>query len=313
MTPPSRYINDPVWRHQGNSEAIEHDKFGFRNSVLLEQATTLLTGSSHVYGTMLTKDQAWPVLLQGCGVNLFNASAGAWGSMQFALAVEKYLQENIVTVVLAVYTGFDIYAGLKHSLDTRSSFVVNVLGDCLKPIDIDWTWKTKRDNFVREEMKLGATLVAALDKARQAGFSDTQFVEVNGCRYFLEPRLRHLTTDIASDYGRIAWECTTKYMSYIVHLCQEYGAELSAIIMPTKEYAFRNAADSIPYIGELVESESRLHDALRGCLSPWCRKIIDITPLYVENLGTGIFFADSNDGHPNPLGARLIFRVSAEV
>jgi hypothetical protein len=307
MTPPSRLIDDPLWRHRGNPEAIEHDIFGFRNTVLIEDTTALLTGSSHAYGTCLRKAQSWPILLQGQGVKIFNASTGAWGFMQFAMAVEKYLREGMTTVVLVAYTGFDIYAALKHSLDTRSPFAVGVLGDSLKPCGIDWSWKAKRDVFVKEAMKQpGATLATALDEARRTGFSDTNFVNVNGRRYYLEPRLRHLTTDIASDYGRIAWECSTKYVSYVSNLCREYGVRLSAIIMPTKEYAFRNVADSVPYIDELVESESRLHAALRECFSPWCRKIIDITPLYVENLDAGIFFAESNDGHPNPLGARLI-------
>ena len=307
MTASNRLINDPLWRHRGNPEATEHDIFGFRNKILIEDTTTLLTGSSHTYGSMLIKDQSWPVLLQGQGVKLFNASTTAWGFMQFAMVVEQHFREGMTAVVLVIYPGFDIYASLKHSLDTRSPFVASVLGDGLKPIDIDWSWRNKRDVFIKEAMKRpGATLATALDEARRTGFSDTEFVDVNGRRYFLEPRLRLLTTDIASDYGRIAWECTTKYLSYIVRLCREYGADLSAIIMPTKEYAFRNAADSVPYLGELAESESRLHAALREILSPWCRKIIDITPLYVENLGTGIFFAESNDGHPNPLGARLI-------
>jgi hypothetical protein len=227
--------------------------------------------------------------------------------MQFAMAVDKYLREGTTDVVLVVYTGFDIYAALKHSLDTRSPFAVEVLGDSLKTSDIDWSWKAKRDVFVKETMKKpGVTLATALDEARRAGFSDTEFVNVNGRRYFLEPRLRHLTTDIASDYGRIAWECSTKYMNYVTNLCREYGVRLSAVIMPTKEYAFRGEADKVPYFGELIESESRLHAALRDCLAPWCREIIDITPLYVENLQAGIFFTDSNDGHPNPLGARLI-------
>jgi hypothetical protein len=63
MTAPSRLINDPLWRHRGNPDAIEHGTFGFRNSVLIEDTTTLLTGSSHAYGTMLTKEQSWPILL----------------------------------------------------------------------------------------------------------------------------------------------------------------------------------------------------------------------------------------------------------
>jgi hypothetical protein len=307
MTAPSRLINDPLWRHRGNPEATEHDIFGFRNSVLIEDTTALLTGSSHAYGTCLRKEQSWPILLQGQGVKVFNASTGAWGFMQFAMAVDKFLREGMTTVVLVIYTGFDIYAALKHSLDTRSPFAIGVLGDSLKPSDIDWSWKAKRDVFVKETMKQpGVTLATALDEARRAGFSDTEFVNINGRRYFLEPRLRHLTTDIASNYGRIAWECSMKYMSYVANLCREYGVKLSAIIMPTKEYAFRDEAGGVPYFVELVESEARLNAALRDRLAPWCSEIIDVTPLYVENLRSGIFFTDSNDGHPNPLGARLI-------
>jgi hypothetical protein len=55
------------------------------------------------------------------------------------MAVEKYLREGRTTVVLVVYTGFDIYTGLKHSLDTRSQFVAGVLRDSFKLSGIDWS------------------------------------------------------------------------------------------------------------------------------------------------------------------------------
>lgn len=90
-----RFLDDPVWRHRGNPVYADHDPRGFQNERDLVESRYLVTGSSHVYGTNLKREDTWPIRLQRSGVELYSAALGAWSLMQYWRVAQHYLSPNI--------------------------------------------------------------------------------------------------------------------------------------------------------------------------------------------------------------------------
>jgi hypothetical protein len=104
-----RYYVDPVNGHQGNPRFPEHDEWGYRNSERPEQAEILTIGDSWTYGTIVQKNQTWPVMLsQMINIPIYNMGLGGHGPINYLQTWQKAKLLSPQIVVVAVFIGNDL-------------------------------------------------------------------------------------------------------------------------------------------------------------------------------------------------------------
>lgn len=305
-----RLIDDPNWRHRGNPDYSEHNSLGFRPSVSLDLSTTLVTGSSHVYGTNLQPGCSWPSVLVNKGRLLSDVSMGAWSAMQFAMVAKSYLRPNHKLFLLPIYVGFDIYATLKHSRDTNSAFAKEMMRDLEEVPQLSWTNRNKRDTFIKEKMASGSNILDILRLAQDAGLPDTFSFASEYGELWLEPELRASTMNLDHPYIYSATILLLRYIAFIREICKNNGTRFVVLILPTREYV---VARAIPNTEDLLQrvivAEDRIVRYVMSEINSISDAVYDLTPVYISRFAEGVFHQNPSaplDGHPSSLGASIL-------
>jgi hypothetical protein len=305
-----RFQNDPIWRHLGSPNYHDHDHNGFINACKLEDANTLVTGSSHVYGTNLRKYDTWPVQLQSAGCNIYSAAMGAWSLMQFALVARTYLRPCIDRFFVYIYLGFDIYATLKHTIDTRESSPFGYFDTSDLSLGLDWSYRNKRDICIKNSNEKGMIGYDGLHAAHAAGCKDCYPVYFDDTCWFIEPQLRTLTTSLDTPYMIRALELANIYIHDILEVCRLHAVQLKFVFIPTKESVIAanltNSGSLDLTLSRVLDSERELALRLHKFIAGEGGHSSDLFDFYKSMPAQSIFNLTPFEGHPHASGAKLL-------
>lgn len=105
-----RKIDDPVLGHRPNPEFLDHDKNGFRNTVVRDSVQVVALGDSFTYGGMVRPDHAWPQQFEAItGFTTYSMSFGGWGPAHLYILLKEALEYKPELVVLGMYSGNDLF------------------------------------------------------------------------------------------------------------------------------------------------------------------------------------------------------------
>ncbi|MEM7403641.1 MAG: SGNH/GDSL hydrolase family protein [Pseudomonadota bacterium] len=103
-------LTDPVLTWRPNPAFPEHDRNGFRNVRVPDRARIVALGDSQTYGTGVQPSEAWPKQLEALlDEPVYSMAFGGWGPAHSWLLIDDALQLRPDVVVVAVYSGNDLY------------------------------------------------------------------------------------------------------------------------------------------------------------------------------------------------------------
>jgi hypothetical protein len=99
---------DPVIGSRGNPRYQDHDAAGYRNRDRPDRAAVVVLGDSHSYGVAVTRDEAWPRVLEASlGQRVYNMALPGHSPAQSLLALDEALSLKPRHIVVSVYFGND--------------------------------------------------------------------------------------------------------------------------------------------------------------------------------------------------------------
>lgn len=132
------------------------------------------------------------------------------------------------------------------------------------------------------------------------------------------PRYRLLVLDLEEARIREGLRLSLEALARIHERCAEHGVEFRALLIPTKEYVFRHVVEASGRdLGDeyrrLVRFEALLWKEVRDFLDERGIAFLDAAPVLTGVLAEDPFqpYRISSDGHPNPLGQRVLARLVA--
>jgi GDSL-like lipase/acylhydrolase family protein len=311
----SLHVDDPNLLHRGNPRWPEHDGNGFRNDRIPDRSDVILIGDSQTYGVGVPSHSTWPVLLAAQTKRLtYNAGLGGWGLMQYGLITTELLPLRPRDLVVAIYTGNDIYEAF---FATRAS---------QSPLAQSW-WRPQYAHLPwidisRRRAKLSrlAQLTSqkhlprpkALAICAQAGVPNCNLATLGDTRFFLEDEYRLRNQDLSEPAIQAGLEITSRALQHIVAVTEAVGATLTVLLIPTREYLVYRQRHALSRINDpqsldrLGQNESQLLAHLTTLCRSLYVKCIDLTPVLEGNLSEGIYRSDADDGHFTAQGCRVV-------
>ena len=102
-------VPDSVLGFRGNPRWHDHDARGFRNRIAADSVDWVLLGDSQTYGTGVSRDSAWPLVMAAAtGRSTYSMAIGGWGPGQGLLILPQALALRPRVVVYAFYFGNDL-------------------------------------------------------------------------------------------------------------------------------------------------------------------------------------------------------------
>jgi len=139
-------------------------------------------------------------------------------------------------------------------------------------------------------------------------------------RTVFTPRYRLLALDLEDPRIREGLRLSLEALARMHERSAGHGVEFRALLIPTKEYVFRHVVElSARDVGEeyrkLVRLEARLWREVREFLDERGIAFLDAAPTLTGILADGASqpYRISSDGHPNPLGQRVLARLVADA
>lgn len=102
-------VRDRALGWRGNPDYPEHDRLGFRNPDVPDDAAIVALGDSQTYGSQVEPDEAWPRQLERLGGGpTYNMAFPGWGPPQALVAFDEALDRKPELVLAAIYEGNDL-------------------------------------------------------------------------------------------------------------------------------------------------------------------------------------------------------------
>ena len=106
----SETLPDPVLGVRLNPNYPSHDRDGFRNAEVLQQADIVAIGDSQTYGANILLKYAWPQQLAALsGRSVYNMSVGGYGPVHYLLLTPRALAKHPSWVITGLYDGNDLF------------------------------------------------------------------------------------------------------------------------------------------------------------------------------------------------------------
>ena len=310
-----RHVKDSDYLLRGNPDFLEHDANGFRNTAIPHRPDVLAVGDSQVYGACVRADQSWPFQLQTMlGKSVYNAGVEGWGVVQYAMAVDEMIAMAPSLLVVAVYTGNDIYesflAAKQSANPLARSFWDPAYDGVLLP---DLSGKHASDQAVRRAMETTPDQPEGdvLRRLSERGVSDCTWCEIEGARFYLTEDFRHVVQDHDHPAINAGFAIVEKALSHIQSLAVSYGMALQVVLIPTREYLVHTRKAEVKMrdynrLDQLGEAEQQTLDRLKGYCADRAMSCLDLSEHLTHYIGSRIYPQDSRDGHPNAKGCRII-------
>ncbi len=228
--------------------------------------------------------------------------------MQFALVARTMLSPKIERFAVFIYLGFDVYATLRHSLETRDASIFSYWRESDLKLGINWTAREQRDQLLKELSGKGYDQREALGKAFHMGAEDCYPLELEGEIYWLEPNLRKNTTSLESGYMMRALEMAEKYIQDIALQSRSNGSHVEFFLLPTKEAVaveLKSKAGKIDcLLGSMLAAERTLAKQLKCIFEKNDVACRDLWDFYISKGMRAMYATIPFEGHPSALGAQ---------
>lgn len=310
-----QFLDDEVLIYRGNPAYPGHDALGFRNTIPVEAADTLIMGNSHTYGTMLPADDSWPVVLQRDYLRgVYSIALGGWSFYQYFAWSRCVGAMRPRVLIVTVFTGYDFYGTTNHYLRNRERFARRFpRAELGEPPGFALHWRADKENYIRQKMKeLGVSQGTALRQARCEGHEDCYHHSAADGDHFFEVRLRSLLTDTRHPWIAKGVEIAEVTLSWILERIPSDCRRI-VVIYPTKEFVFGTRfpglCETTPYFRNLLRSESELISSFSASCRRLGAEVWDLTGFFVRRCDRGLYHADTRDGHYTRKGAARIARL----
>jgi hypothetical protein len=115
-----RTVEDPKLGWRPNPLYPEHDRNGFRNEFVPNEASVVALGDSQTYGVGVASEQAWPKQLATLGkMTTYTMAYGGWGPTQSLILLDKALRLKPKLIIEAFYFGNDLYDSYYHVYEMK--------------------------------------------------------------------------------------------------------------------------------------------------------------------------------------------------
>jgi hypothetical protein len=109
-------IPDTVLGGKGNPKHPDHDVAGYRNIDPPDRAGIVVLGDSHTYGVAVSRDEAWPHVLEASlGQRVYNMAYPGYSPVQSLLQLKQALSFKPHHIVVSVYFGNDFIEAFNAS------------------------------------------------------------------------------------------------------------------------------------------------------------------------------------------------------
>jgi hypothetical protein len=109
-------LPDAVLGGKGNPKHPDHDVAGYRNRDRPDRAAVVVLGDSHSYGIAVTRDEAWPHVLEASlGQRVYNMAYSGYSPAQSLLQLKQALSFKPHHIVVSVYFGNDFVEAFNAS------------------------------------------------------------------------------------------------------------------------------------------------------------------------------------------------------
>jgi hypothetical protein len=315
--------------------AAGHDKLGFRNRSVPEQADTVVIGDSMTYGFGTPRDSAWPhqlASLSGQSGKLYNMALGGYGPLQYLHLLRTGApQFKPRQIVVGFYFGNDLFDAhnLAHGLPKWHDWRISTEKTAEAPKAPVQEQPTRRFAGLREWLSQNSLLYAMLKATVFESFSvmsqqsmarqmspDDRMSWADPAKPELKtvftPRDRLGVQDLTQSATREGMAITQRAFAAIQDEADRQKLPLLVVLIPTRErvycpYLKSTGASLPPSFVKLCEAEEVVKAELLKSFAARGIAHVDSTPALEAEVAKHVqIYPPTSDGHPTALGHRAI-------
>ena len=334
---------------KGNPKYPDHDVAGYRNRDQPERAGVVVLGDSHTYGVAVSRDEAWPHVLEASlGQRVYNMAFPGMSPAQSLFQLTQALSFKPHHIVVSVYFGNDFIDAfnasqspeisalappdlLRESRIKEAASPLRILGNELFSADESAndppgyvrrlrTWLSLHSrlyglmraakNFARPPVSEPADFDTLVRLVPPAKFRYWMITDQPNWRAILTPRLHALGVDDRDVRIRLGVEIVKRALKSIAEQSRAEGVELLVVLLPTKDAVFwPHTNHKEGVLAALIADEARLKQELIADLNSQSVEVVDATEPLREAPRQPYF--QNAETHPNALGHRVIADVVA--
>lgn len=314
------FVDDAAYITRGNPAHPEHDRLGFRNVALPRRPRLAVVGDSQTYGTHVARGESWPAqAARMLKADVYSAAVPGWGSLQYALTMDDILRQRPKTVLVCPYLGNDIYEAYVHARISTAPLAKSLLQgiDTTAPPPDGSIHFGMQDTLARrrrETPDLDEHQLLALCAERDE--PNIHRTRIDKAEFYLTEHSRTPFEDLDQPAVAAGFTITMRALAYARDAARSAGAAFGVMPIPTREYlVWLRRGDAELQRPELLDRhgavESRLLDALQAACRDKSIRFFDPAPELRRFVGSGMYYQHSLDGHPSPLGTRLLANFAA--
>lgn len=316
----------PYLNHKIEPFSTGHDKWGFRNEEVPEQAKVVAIGDSMTYGVMASSTSSWPAHLSNkLGANVYNLSLGGYGPLQYLYLFQNYaLKLNPDTVILGIYLGNDLMDAynLAYSNEQWSNYRDDSQSNSIESnLILPEMSDKKLFSSIRSLLSRTSVLYRIVtqnkifDNVRlretKSLHSTTIPVAKQDYEVLLKPIKAFRHVNINDDRIQDALRITKSAILDIVEIGQKHNIDLQVAIIPIKENVYREEmiANCEINCDETVYKKLLGLDEIRTGLFLFLENneipFVDLLPALRKASSEEPIYPP-HDGHPNGIGYKTI-------
>ena len=302
-------IPHSVLGHVVKAGTAGHDEWGFRNSLVPQQADIVAIGDSQTYGVSATAENSWPASLEKLlDRSVYNLSLGGYGPTQYLhLLKEKSLHLSPRVVIIGFYFGNDLADSYRDAAEKPLNIV--------NTVNLNAVSNRKFLGRIRNWLSHNSVLYPASKYAFEKTINRVRFAEsssLSGVYNFkspivssaFEPRMRFEVLDQSRDRNRIGLRRTLEFFSEATSVCRTVGIDCWTVLIPTKESVYWPIAkihlspEGRQEVSNVVEAETVVRELIIHHLEN--NNIPYINPLnaMLRSAKRESIYPDNHDGHP---------------
>lgn len=273
------------------------DALGFRNDSVPRQADIICLGDSQTWGVNAQYYENWPSQMKDIlrqshwdDVSLYNMSLGGWCPLQFQYLLPLVTRFKPKYVVVAIYTGNDLYEANRLS---------------------------KQDRY-RSFRPAGAAEPSGPKKPLN-GDQDIE-VTVAGKKWQFQPAMRLSVNDTSDPEIAAGLGVIESCLKTIGAFGKETGIPIVYVQIPTKEYVYypliqasKESASLPETFHQLIQAEGANFDTILNAIhASGPAEVVDVREaLRAAAASNADIYLPSADGHPTPAGYTVIAKEVA--
>jgi lysophospholipase L1-like esterase len=313
LTP--RLVPHPRLGHAIEPGSAGHDAWGFRNRDIPRRVPVVAIGDSQTYGVSAPADATWPAQLsRKLQQPVYNLALGGYGPGDYVHLLQEYAPRlDARTAVVGFYFGNDLIRASQLA-GLGPAAVVMPAADDSRFLGHQRSWLARSSmlyQVTKFRLPALADYVRGVEAMAGRGLPGIPF-EHPVAGTVLTPAPRFEALDLRRPRNQRGLEATKAAFLEIDAICRERGMSCFALLIPTKESVYADAAQAaLPAsereeLARMVDQEQGVHEELTLFLAGTRLTPIDPLPALRSVVTTRRLYARHHDGHPNGAGYGVI-------